>query len=143
MTIDFDLTFVLQMALFAAMIVVLKPLLFEPVLRVFEERERRTEGARESARHMQEEAGDLLSRYERELEKVSEVARQERERTRSETAKVEAEMMHQARATANVIVEEGRKRIAQERGEIEFALGRESERLARQVAESVLGRSLH
>jgi F0F1-type ATP synthase membrane subunit b/b' len=60
MTFDFDLTFVLMMVVFAALIVVLKPLLFEPVLRVFEEREKRTEGARDSARAMQEEAGALL-----------------------------------------------------------------------------------
>jgi F-type H+-transporting ATPase subunit b len=143
MNFDFDLTFVLMMVVFAALIVVLRPLLFEPVLRVFEERENRTEGARASARAMQEEAGDLLSRYEKELAKVHEVARQERERVRAETAKVEAELLIQARETANRILEDGRKRIDQERRQIEFALGRESERLARNVAEAVLGRSLH
>jgi F-type H+-transporting ATPase subunit b len=142
MTFDFDLTFVLMMVVFAALIVVLKPLLFEPVLRVFEEREKRTEGARDSARAMQEEAGALLSRYEKELAKVHEVARQERDRIRAETAKLEAEMMAQARETSNRILEEGRKRADQERRQIEFSLGRESERLARNVAEAVLGRSL-
>jgi len=143
MNFDFDLTFVLQMVVFATLIVVLKPLMFEPVLRVFEERERRTDGARDSARTMQEQAGELLSRYEKELAKVHEVARQERDRVRAETAKVEAELMAQARETANRILEEGRTRIERERGQIEFALGRESERLARNVAEVVLGRSLH
>jgi F-type H+-transporting ATPase subunit b len=143
MTFDFDLTFVLQMLLFALLIVVLKPLLFEPVLRVFEEREKRTEGARDSARHMQEEAGELLSRYESELERVREVARQERERARAETARVETELMLQARESANKIVEEGRQRVDRERRQVEFGLGRESERLARSIAEAVLGRSLH
>jgi F-type H+-transporting ATPase subunit b len=143
MTFDFDLTFVLQMVVFATLIVVLKPLLFEPVLRVFEERERRTEGARDAARSMQEQAGELLTRYEKELAKVREVARQERDRMRTETAKVEAEVMAQARETVNRILEEGRARIEKERHQIEFALGRESERLARNVAEAVLGRSLH
>lgn len=143
MTFDFDLTFVLQMVVFATLIVVLQPLLFRPVLRVFEERERRTEGARDSARSMQEEAGELLSRYEKELAKVHEVARQERDRIRAETAKVEAEVMGRARETANRILEEGRARIERERGQIEFSLGRESERLARNAAEAVLGRSLH
>ncbi len=143
MTFDFDLTFVLQMLLFASLIVVLRPLLFEPVLRVFEEREKRTEGAKDSARSMQEEAGELLSRYERELAKVHDVARQERDRARAETAKVEAELIGQARDAADHIVAEGRQRIDRERRQIEFALGRESERLARSAAEAVLGRSLH
>ena len=143
MTFDFDLTFLLQMAVFATLIIVLKPLLFEPVLRVFEEREQRTEGARDSARSMQEEAGELLSRYEKELAKVHEVARQERDRIRAETAKVEAELIAQARDTATKILDDGRKRLAQERAQLEFSLGRESERLARTMAEVVLGRSLH
>jgi len=143
MNFDFDLTFVLQMVVFATLIVVLRPLLFEPVLRVFEERERRTEGARDSARSMQEQAGELLSRYEKELAKVHEVARQERDRIRAETAKLEAEVMAQARETANRILDVGRARIDRDRRQIEFSLGRESERLARNVAEAVLGRSLH
>lgn len=143
MTFDFDLTFLLQMVLFAALIVVLRPLLFDPVLRVFDERERRTEGARGSARAMQEEAGELLSRYEKELAKVHEVARQERDRIRTETAKVESEVMAQARENANRILEQGRQRIERERQQIEFALGQQAERLARNMAEAVLGRSLH
>jgi F-type H+-transporting ATPase subunit b len=143
MTFDFDLTFLLQMVVFATLIVVLKPLLFEPVLRVFEEREQRTEGARDSARAMQEEAGQLLSRYEKELAKVHEVARQERDRIRAETAKVEGELIAQARDTATKILDDGRKRLDQERRQLEFGLGRESERLARTLAEVVLGRSLH
>jgi F-type H+-transporting ATPase subunit b len=143
MTFDFDLTFVLQMLVFASLIVVLRPLLFDPVLRVFEEREKRTEGARQSARQMQEEAGALLSRYEHELAKVNEVARQERDRSRAETARTEAELLSEARQAANQIVEVGRQRIEQQRSEIEFVLGQQSERLAHSVAEAVLGRSLH
>ena len=111
MSFDFDLTFVLQMLLFAALIVVLKPLLFEPVLRVFEERERRTEGARASARQMQEEAGELLRRYEGELAKVHEVARQGRDRARAETARLEGELMLEAGDAVHRIVEQGRERL--------------------------------
>jgi F-type H+-transporting ATPase subunit b len=142
MNIDFDLSFVFQMVVFAALIVTLKPLLFEPVLRVFEEREKRTEGARAEARQMQEEAGELLRRFESELARVHEVARQEREQARAQTARLEAEMMNKARETANRIVEDGRKRIDAERRRLGFDLGRESERLARVVAEAVLGRAL-
>lgn len=143
MNIDFDLSFVFQMVLFTALIVILKPLLFAPVLRVFEEREKVTEGARAEARHMQEEAGALLRRYEQELSRVNEVARQEREHARAQTARLEADMMNKARDTANATVEEGRKRTEAERRRLEFELGRESERLARVMAEAVLGRSLH
>src|SRR5690242_15368031 len=65
--IDFDLTFVGQMVVFAALILVMKPLLLDPILGLFAEREKRTDGARAAAREMQEKAGELLRRYEHEL----------------------------------------------------------------------------
>ena len=57
----------------------LKPLLFDPVLKVFSLREERTEGARATARELQEKAGELLQKYEKELERVHQVAAEERE----------------------------------------------------------------
>ncbi len=143
MTIDFDLTFLLQMVVFSGLIVLLQPLLFRPVLAIIEERERRTEGARGSAREMQEKAGELQARYERELARVREVAAREREAVRAETAKIEAEMLASARASAATILEVGRKRIERERDRAARALGQQSKELARVVAEAVLGRSVH
>lgn len=140
--VDLDLTFVGQMVVFATVILVLKPLLFDPVLGLFQERERRTEGARAEARRMQEKAGELLREYEREMEKVQRVAGEERDKMRAETARLEAKELAQARAIATKIVEEGRARIAEEIHEIKFDLGRNSERLARDIAGRVLGREL-
>jgi F-type H+-transporting ATPase subunit b len=130
------------MIVFATLIVILKPLLFDPVLGLFQERERRTDGARAEARQMQEKAGELLREYEREMEKVQRVAGEERDKMRAETARLEAREIHEARAIAAKIVEEGRQRIAEEVHEIKFDLGRDSERLARDIAARVLGREV-
>ncbi len=48
--IDIDRTALLMMAIFAVLVVLLKPLMFDPILQVFEEREKRTEGAKAEAR---------------------------------------------------------------------------------------------
>lgn len=141
-SIDFDQTVLMQMVLFAVLVVVLKPLLFDPMLRVFEQREQRTEGAKADARHMQEEAGVLLRRYERELERVHRVAAEERERLRSETARLEAEILDQARESANRIASEGRRLVEAEVNAIRFELGKQSEVLAEQIASRVLGRGV-
>ena len=140
--IDFDLTFVGQMVVFAALILVLKPLLLDPILSLFAEREKRTDGAKAAAREMQEKAGELLRKYEHELEKVQRVAAEERDKMRAETARLEAAQMHEARELAAKIVEEGRSRIEEEIHEIRFDLGRDSERLARDIASRVLGREV-
>lgn len=142
-SIDLDLTFTLQMLLFAALIVVLKPLLFDPVLRVFEERERRTDGAKAAAREMQRKAGELLQRYETELVKVGKAAAEERDRMRAETARLEAEILAEARTAAARVLDQGRKEIEQQVERIRFDLGRQSERLARDMAARALGREVH
>lgn len=141
-TIDFDRTFIIQMGLFCILLLALKPLLFDPVLRVFEEREKRTEGARAEAREMQEEAGELLTKYEQKMEQVNQVAAEERERIRNETSKLEAEILGEARTVAAGVVAEGRNKIESEVSKIRFDLGRESEKIAQDIAHRVLGREV-
>jgi F-type H+-transporting ATPase subunit b len=140
--IDFDLSVVVMMVVFSLLIVILKPLLFDPVLKIFEEREKRTEGAKAEARSMQEQAGDLLTRYERELERVHQVAGAEREKIRVETARLEQEILAKGRKVASDIVDQGRAKIAKDVQAIQFNLGSQSEQLARQIAGRVLGRDL-
>lgn len=139
---DFDALFVVQMLLFMTLVVALKPLLFDPVLKVFEEREKRTDGAREEARQMQREAGELLVQYETELKRIGEVAAQERDRIRAETAKLEAQILTEAREATSKIIDQGRKQIASQVDQIRFDLGKRSEQLAREIAAQALGREL-
>jgi F-type H+-transporting ATPase subunit b len=137
--LDFDRSVLLQIVVFAVLIVVLKPLLFDPVLKVFSLREERTEGARATARELQEKAGELLRKYEKELERVQQVAAEERELLRSETAKLEAEILRDAREVTTRIVEDGRKRIETEVNSIRVAVGAESEKVAQMIVERVVG----
>lgn len=140
--VDFDKTFILQMVLFAVLIVVLKPLLFDPVLRIFEQREQRTEGARAEARSMQEQAGELLLKYQREQERVRQVAAEERERLRAETAKLEASIVSEAREAAARIAEEGRRKIDNELRALREELAGRSPQIAGELARRVLGREV-
>ncbi|HHH28887.1 MAG TPA: hypothetical protein ENK57_11160, partial [Polyangiaceae bacterium] len=68
--VDLDATFVLQMLLFAAFAVVMKDLIFDPLLRVFEAREKMSVGAIAEAREMDEQAIKLKQEYDGKLEGV-------------------------------------------------------------------------
>jgi len=142
-TLDFDNTVILQAVLFTGLLLVLKPLLFDPVLRVFALREERTEGARATARELQERAGDLLTEYEKELARVAQVAAEERDRLRAETARLEADILREARDATARILEDGRKRIEAEVSAIRFELGRESERNADEIVNRLLRGGAH
>src|ERR1044072_8913744 len=103
-SLDFDNTLVVQIFIFVLLMFLLEPLLFAPVLRVFALREERTEGAKAQARELDEQAGQLFSRSQRELERVNRVGGEERDRMRTETAKLEAAILNEARqATARVV----------------------------------------
>jgi F-type H+-transporting ATPase subunit b len=138
--LDFNNVVVFQAVIFVFLIVVLKPLLFDPMLKVFGLREERTEGARETARELEEQAGELLTRYEAELTRVNQAAAEERDRLRAEATKLEAQILKEAREAAAKIVEDGRRRIETEVNSIRFDLGKQSERLASDIATRVLGR---
>jgi F-type H+-transporting ATPase subunit b len=140
--IDLDKSVLLQMVIFAVLIVVLKPLLFDPVLRVFTLREERTEGERKQARKLQVRAAELLEQYEHELARVQRTAAEERERARSETARLEAEIVDEARRVSQGIADEGRQRIDAEVKSIRRQLERDTTVMARQIATQVLGREL-
>jgi F-type H+-transporting ATPase subunit b len=140
--VDFDLTFLAQFLLFTMFVIVIKPLLFDPLLKVFEERERRTEGAKQKARVMDERAGELLQRYEAELDKVRREANVERDRLRAETARIEAQIMAEARAETARILESGKARIAGEVAEMKRELERGQPALAAEIATRILGRDV-
>ena len=142
-TLDFDNTVILQAVLFTLLLLILKPLLFDPMLRVFALREERTEGARATARELQERAGELLGEYERELGRVSQVAAEERDRLRAETARLEAAILNEAREATSRILETGRKRIETEVNAIRFDLGRASERSAEEIVARLLRKEVH
>jgi F-type H+-transporting ATPase subunit b len=141
-SVDFDLTFLAQFVLFATFIVVLRPLLFDPLLRVFEEREKRTEGAKLEAREMDAKAGDLLTRYEAELEKVRREASIERDKLRDETKALEAKIMAEARAESARILDTGKARITAEVEQLRKELRDGQPQLAAEIASRVLGREV-
>jgi F-type H+-transporting ATPase subunit b len=142
-TLDFDNSLVVQIFIFILLMFLLEPLLFKPVLRVFALREERTVGAKAQARELDERAGELYQRYQRELERVNRVAAEERDRVRAETSKLEAQILREARETSVRIVEDGRRQIAAEIGRVRFELGRESERLSQDIMQRVLGREFN
>lgn len=140
--VDFDLSFVAQCLLFTFFVVLLKPLLFDPLMKVFEEREKRTEGAKAEARDMDKQAAELLTQYEAELEKIRREASRDREELRAETAKLEANIMAEARAETAKILDAGKAKIAAEMEQLRTELAAQTPVLAAQIASRVLGREV-
>lgn len=141
-SVDFDATFIAQFILFTAFILVLRPLLFDPLLKVYAERTRRTEGAREEARKMDAKAAELAQQYDAELDKVRVEANVEREKLRREAKEIEAKIMAEARTDVNRILDNGKARIASEVEQMKKDLADAQSIHAADIASRVLGREV-
>lgn len=140
--VDFDLTVLGQMALFLVLLAVLKPTLFDPMLKLFEEREKRIDGAKLQARKTDDESAGALAKYEAAMQKAREAANAERDMLRSEALKTENEVLSRARENTAHVLEEGRKQTEAEVLRIRAALKAHSQELAGDIASRVLGREV-
>jgi|ERR1019366_84258 F-type H+-transporting ATPase subunit b len=141
-SVDFDATFLVQFVLFAALTLVLKPLLFDPMLKLFEERERRIDGAKMQARKIDERSASALAKYETEMAKARATANAEREKIRAEAVRKEQEILGTVRAAAAQTLEDGKKSALAEAERVRATLKAQSGALARDLAGRVLGREV-
>ncbi len=141
-TVDFDASLLVHLALFLVLMVVLKPTLFDPMMRLFEEREKRIEGTRHKATKEDERSAKALAKYEAILAKAREAGSAERDSLRAEGVKREAELMTQVRAQTASTLEQGRATIAREADAARKQLQADASALAREMASRVLDREV-
>lgn len=140
--VDFDLTVVVQMVLFTILAVMLKPLLFDPMLKLFAEREKRIEGAKLEARKTDDASAQALKKYEDAMAAARATAGAEREKLRAEGQKAENEILTSVRASTAKSLDAGRKQTGGEAEKVRADLGPQVKILAADLASRALGREV-
>ncbi len=140
--VDLDITAVIHFVLSAAFVLLMKDLVFEPLMKVFDERERRTAGAIERARQMDEEAIALKTEYDDRMDGVRREAAVDRERVRGKLKRLELEMMSSTRKAVGETLDEGMSKLHVEVNKIQKDLEAQRVGLAAEIASRVLGREL-
>ena len=141
--VDFDATALVMVVIFLALWLVLKPLLFDPMLKLFEERERRTDGEKLLARKIDEKSASALATYETEMQNARTTANAERDRVRAEGLKKEAEILARVRKATAAAIDEGRKQTQAELATARTALKNDVGTIAKDLASRALGREVH
>jgi len=141
-TVDVDATFVIQLVLFVGFTLVLKPLLLDPMLKLFEEREKRIDGAKMQARHIDERSATALAEYESAMAKARHVASAERDKLRSEALKREQEIVGAVRVATAKVIDDGKRAAHAEAERARAQLKTEAASMARDMASRVLGREV-
>jgi len=140
--VDLDATLLVPIALFVVLLLILKPLLFEPMLKLFEEREKRIEGTRRQASKEDERSAKALAKYEAVLAKAREAGSAERDALRAEGVRKEAETMARVRSLVASTIEQGRASLANEAKSARSDLADDAGALGRTIAARVLGREV-
>jgi F-type H+-transporting ATPase subunit b len=141
-TVDLDLSLFVQLGFFIVLLLVLKPVLFDPMMRLFEEREKRIEGTRHEATKVDEKSAKALAKAQAIVAKGRDAGALERDALRAEGVKREAELMTQVRASSASTLEQGRSAIAQEATAARKELREAAGALGRDMATRVLGREV-
>jgi F-type H+-transporting ATPase subunit b len=140
--VDLDASFVVQIVIFLVLLAILKPLLFDPMLKLFEEREKRIEGTRREAAKEDKRSAEALAKYEAVLAKAREAGNAESATIRGEGTKRETALLADVRAQVAATLEEGRGGIASAKRDARARLGADAQTLGRQIATRVLGREV-
>ncbi len=141
-TVDLDPTFIAHFILFTAFVVLMKDLIFDPLLKVFEERERRTHGAVSAARKMDEQTISLKQELDAKLEGIRRDAAVDRDQVRERVKQLESELMAEARDAMSQDLDAGMAKLDGEVAEIRKDLKAHRGPLAAEIASKVLGREV-
>ncbi len=126
--IDLDGTIWIQLGIFAVAFFVFRPLIFRPMVALFEARENAIEGAKLEALRLQDEAAAEGEEFEEEMRRLRLQAGEERDRLRAEGKRLE-------RAVLDRVRDETTKQLAAADAKLET----EAARLRGQIDQSIMG----
>lgn len=129
------------LVLFVILVPALDLLLFRPLLRVLEEREKRIDGARTRARDLAAQAATLLAQHDAAIRQAREVAHGEQVQIIEQARSSHRASVGEARAAAEREIASARVELVRVADGVRASLGAEAEPLAREIAARLLGRN--
>lgn len=141
--IDLDGSFFIQFVIFFLAFFILRGLVFRPVMNLFDARSAAMEGSRDQAAEMERSADQKREQLESELRAVRQKASEERDKTRLAAQQLARELTDKARRENTAMLSSARAQLEAEAKDARATLRSDTTSLARQIAEKLLGRSVH
>jgi F-type H+-transporting ATPase subunit b len=140
--VDIDATAAIQVVLFVLCFLLLRGLVFKPLLRLVDERRRQTQGLRDEARQLEVDAEGRLKKLNRAVAATKADTATEREQLRLASKQREHEILQAAKDEAARVAEAARRTVAAKRAEAEHEAEAEARGLATAIAGRLAGRPL-
>lgn len=138
---EINATFLLQLSMFLFLLAWLSQFLFGPLLRVFEEREKRIEGAAREADSLRASASEAAGTIDAKLASAQADARKVMAELREKGINLEKKHIDEARAQAGSRLEDARADLFAATEDARGKLKDDVDKIAGQIVEKVLGRA--
>jgi F-type H+-transporting ATPase subunit b len=139
---DIDVTYLIQFGLFLFTLVTLNGLILQPFLKVLQERDARTEGAQAEVSVLLEAGDRDMAAYQKRMREARGTAQKEREALRDEGRAQERSYLADIRAEIADTLNSARDQVKDEEARARAELARESDAMARELVERILGREV-
>ena len=140
--IALDISILYQVILFVFVWLVLNKVLFQPYLKLLDEREHRTTGAQHDSTELEHEAARLRAQYEEKIAQAQSIAAGERERILQSAREQREKILGQARQEAEQTLAQRRQEIARALEAERRLASAEAATIAANIASKVLGRTV-
>ena len=140
--IDLDGTIFVQLAIFFIAFFILRALVFQPMMKLFDAREEAIEGARREAREMTKEAAEKGESFEDEMRKVRLEAGEDRDKLRADGQRLERELLDKVRTETHATMLAAEKKMNAEADAVRTEMKTQVPLLAKQIATQLLGREV-
>ena len=138
---EVNATFLLQLALICLLMFFLEPILFRPIMRLFDEREKRIVGAADEAKRTLGAADEKSHLAEQKTAAAQAEARKVLADLRAEGSKREAQIVEQARAASSQRLEEAREQLFEATEQARRQLKDDAKKISDEIVSKVLGRA--
>jgi F-type H+-transporting ATPase subunit b len=140
--IDLDGTIWIQLLLFGIAFLVLRPLVFRPMIALFEARENAIEGSKLEALRLQDEAAAESEEFDEEMRRIRLQAGEERDRLRAEGKRLERSVLDRVREETDKLLADADKQLASEATKLRAEVKASVPALAKQIATKLLNREV-
>ena len=140
--INIDATYLINIGLWLFLFVVLRSLLWDPMLKLISAREGGMKGARDTAHTLDADAKLKKAEYEAAMKQARARAASERDKLRNDAKLKENEILAQARESAHKALESQRATLNEQRTKLQAEVKIMVPQLATDIASKVLGREV-
>lgn len=139
---DIDVTILIQAGIVLFLLLSLNGLLFKPMLEVFDAREAKLQGARDSIESLNRLAKEDLEAYRTRIREANDRAQDEKDALRDAGRARERELLSEVRAEIADSLNDARSTIEAQEGQARQSLSAQVDTLAGDMASKILGREV-